>query len=325
MLRWLRGLALAVIALAGLVLLAGAGYTLYAVQEIEARYPPSGQWVETRLGRQHYLAAGSADARETAVLLHGASSNLREFEHSLMPALRERYRVLAFDRPGYGYSERDSNRWASPKVQARLLHEALTTLGIKRPILVAHSWSGALVLAYALDYPQDTRAVVLLGGATHPWSGGVAWHITLAQLPVIGPLFTRTVFLPVARATATNALAYIYNPEPVPELLASDIGLALSLRPAAYSTSAADVARLSEFLQTQRERYAALRVPMLFVSGTDDQVVPAWNHAHRFKQHPAARVIDLPNVGHGLHRTQTPRIADLIDRFVAELPAPAPR
>ncbi|MEM7405244.1 MAG: alpha/beta hydrolase [Pseudomonadota bacterium] len=315
--RWLRWVIATMAATVSLLLLAGA-YTANAVSRVEAAFPPHGDFIDTALGRQHYLDTGERDAPVTLVLLHGASSNLREFERSLVPVFQDRYRLLLFDRPGYGYSERLSEAWASPRIQAAVLHEALTKLGVSRPVLVGHSWSGALILAYALAYPDETRAVVSLGGATHPWKSGVAWHIALSHQPIAGPLFTHTLFYPAAVAAADGALEYIYAPESVPTGLKSDIGMELSLRPNAYASSSEDVARLSDYLKEQRERYAELKVPMLMITGSDDQVVPGWNHARRFNSHPRARVVVLEGAGHGLHHTRGADIAREVERTLAK-------
>ena len=44
---------------------------------------------------------------------------------------------------------------------------SLTALGIEDPILVGHSWGGAIALAYALLYPDDVSALVLLAPAAY--------------------------------------------------------------------------------------------------------------------------------------------------------------
>src|SRR5262245_34352567 len=109
-------------------------------RRIEAANPPLGSFVEVGGVRLHYAAKGSGPP---VVLVHGASITLRDWTASIFDDLvAAGHRTLAFDRPGYGYSDRPGGEWPSPAVQARLLREALARLGVERPILVGHSWAG---------------------------------------------------------------------------------------------------------------------------------------------------------------------------------------
>ncbi len=164
-----------------------------------ARYPPRGAFLDLPGGRLHYRErAPVGDNRGTVVMVHGASSNHADLLATLGPEL-SRYRLIALDRPGHGWSERlDGSAMADPGRQAAVLMQALDKIAPETVVLVAHSLAGALATRIALDRPDRLRGLVLLGGVTHPWPGGIAWYHHIAVLPVIGPLFTRLVALPVA-------------------------------------------------------------------------------------------------------------------------------
>ena len=81
------------------ILLLSALYSWVASQWIEHEYPPIGQFIEVDGLRLHYVMQGQGDG-PALLLVHGASSNLREFTSSIMPALARHHRVIAFDRPG---------------------------------------------------------------------------------------------------------------------------------------------------------------------------------------------------------------------------------
>ena len=68
-----------------------------------------------------------------------------------------------------------------------------------RAIVVAHSWSGALATAYALDHPGAVAGLVLLAPVTHPWPGGIAWYYHVVTAPIVGPLFAHTLALPLGK------------------------------------------------------------------------------------------------------------------------------
>jgi pimeloyl-ACP methyl ester carboxylesterase len=314
LLRGLKWLALGFTILAMLLLASLGACTAYGTKQANKQFPAIGKFQHTRLGKLHYTDQGKGPA---VILLHGASSNLREFEESLVPMLVHRYRVINIDRPGYGHSERLATTWPSPAVQAEAIRDLLTALEVKSPVLVGHSLAGAVVMAYALQYPAETRAVVSLAGGTHPWKSGVAWHVALAGQPLLGRLFTSTLVYPTGQLMSGAAIQHVFWPETPPPQYAHETGLSLALRPDAFRASAEDIAGLSAFLEDQSQHYKALRVPVLLIHGTHDRVVPAWNHATRtMKQYPKATIRLLTGAGHGLHHTRTQAIAVTIQDWL---------
>ena len=75
--------------------------------------------------------------------------------------------VIAFDRPGYGYSEWPEDEELYLEVQARLINKALDKLNIENPLLVGHSYGGAVVLQYLLNYQEEVRGAVLQAPASY--------------------------------------------------------------------------------------------------------------------------------------------------------------
>src|SRR3712207_1393625 len=133
------------------LLLVGALATWAIAGWIESRYPPMGRFLEVSGGRLHYLDTAPAQPLATVVLLHGASSTLADSMLSLGTRLGERYRVIAFDRPGHGWSDRlGGGEAALPARQAASIAEALRKLGVAKAVIVAHSWAGSLAPNLAL-------------------------------------------------------------------------------------------------------------------------------------------------------------------------------
>jgi hypothetical protein len=97
---------------------AGAAWTpsgmlsQYLSDKTERENPPTGQFIEVDGIRLHYLERGTG---VPVVLLHGNGTMAYEFEvSSLLGLAAENHRVLAFDRPGYGYSGRPRGQaWTS--------------------------------------------------------------------------------------------------------------------------------------------------------------------------------------------------------------------
>src|SRR5687767_3912863 len=86
------------------------------------------------------LAYVDRGAGPPVVLLHGTLTALEDMTLSPLEALAASYRVLAFDRPGFGRSE--VRRFADAGVwrQAAHIQGALDRLSVERPIVVGHSF-----------------------------------------------------------------------------------------------------------------------------------------------------------------------------------------
>lgn len=79
------------------------------------------------LGKIHYLSAGEG---RPAVFLHGGILSSYDFKKDVIEAAsKEGYHANAFDRPGYGYSERPKEK-ITPFDQAEVVNEALKKIGV---------------------------------------------------------------------------------------------------------------------------------------------------------------------------------------------------
>ena len=271
-------ISLGVMLVVGLLALATAVSALV----IERQHPPAGRLVEVDGGRLHVLELGAENGGVPIVLLHGASGNLQDMRLGLGERLARNHRVILIDRPGHGWSARfRGDEDAFPSRQAALIAQTLDALGVTRAIVIGHSFAGAIVTAFALDFPERAAALVLLAPVTHPWPGGIAWFYTLASAPVIGPLFARTIVLPMAFPLLRTLASAVFAPQPMPPDYVRHSALALLLRPVAFVANARDVARLKESVTRQSPRYAEIRAPTVIITGDRDTIVSPDIHSQR--------------------------------------------
>ncbi|MBB5520057.1 alpha/beta fold hydrolase [Amphiplicatus metriothermophilus] len=284
----------------------------------ERKAPPLGRFVEADGVRLHVVEAGPQDA-PAVVLIHGASVNLRDMKISLGDALAERYRVVLIDRPGRGYSQRPRDGWRLDR-QAALVKGALDALGVERPIVVGQSFGGAVALAYALQYQDETAGLVLLAPVSHEWPGGVAWYNKASGWPVAGVLFRRFVLPLYAPLAVNGGVAESFAPDEPPPNYADEAGLALLFRPGDFRANAEDLRRLKPQIVAMQSRYGALRLPVTIVTGAADATVSPRRHSKALAAEvPHARLAVLPDTGHALHHAETARIVALIDEMAADL------
>src|SRR5438045_9481048 len=101
----------------------------------ERRNPAIGRFVECDGVRLHYIDRGDV-AAPWIVLFHGNGSMIQDFLISgLVDELAKQYRVLCFDRPGFGHSERPRLRIWTATAQAALFVKALKQLDVRAPVL----------------------------------------------------------------------------------------------------------------------------------------------------------------------------------------------
>lgn len=312
-------------ALAALAATALALLTYARSRRWERRFPPVGRFVAVEGGRLHVVET-APDADGPAVLLiHGASGNFADPHVALAAKLGRRgFRVLAFDRPGHGYSDRCGADAANPRRQAALIREAARALGASEAIVVVHSLAGVLGLAMALDAPGFVRGLVLLSPVSHPWPGGVSWYYHAAAAPLAGPLFRWLVVPYAGPALMAAGLREVFTPNAVPEDYGERTRLALLFRPWHFYANAEDFIVVRAATVAQAPRYPEIRVPTAIVMGVQDSLVSTQIHARALaREIPGATLALLEGIGHSPHYAATDDVLAAIEEVERRATHPA--
>ena len=284
----------------------------------EAAFPPLGQFVTLSDGtRVHALVRGSGP---DLVLIHGAGGNTREFTFDMVADLSTRYRIIALDRPGHGYTEQPpgfggliDTTGESPARQAEMLSEAAALLGADSPIVLGNSFGGAVALAWALDH--DAAAVVSFAGVSHPWDTGLDWTYHANGSSVGGAILTPMVTAFVTEGLIADGLKKVFAPNPVPDGYRDHFGPELTLRRASQRASARQVLALSRHMAAQAPRYGELTLPIEVLHGQADTVVDIGIHARALiATAPSANLTALPASGHMPHHADRTAAIAAIDR-----------
>ena len=309
-------------AVLAIALLAGGGTlaTLLKAARHEARaeasHPPEGRIVTVDGHPVHAHVSGSGP---DVVLIHGASGNLRDFTFDLAGRLSERYRVIALDRPGLGYTPRLPGRGpARLSEQARLLAGAAAALGAERPVVLGHSYGGAVALAWAVHAPERLSALVLLGAASNPWEGGLSPYYRLASDRWLGPPTVALISAWVPDRVVTEAVSEVFAPQRPPPGYAAHFGPGLTLRRESLRENALQRAAIKDEIIAMVPRYAGIDAPAEILHGTEDVTVGLEVHSEPLaRQIPGARLTRLPGVGHMPHHAEPEAIVAAVDRAAA--------
>jgi pimeloyl-ACP methyl ester carboxylesterase len=309
-------------AAAGLALAAAAGWVHQRARRAERDNPPAGRFVSVEGVRLHVVERGSG---EPLVLLHGNGSMIQDFGASgLLDAAAEHHRVIAVDRPGYGYSERPRDRVWSPAEQARVIHAALLRLGVSRAIVLGHSWGTSVAVALALAHPGMVRGLVLVSGYYYPSARADVALLSAPAIPVIGDLMRHTVSPLLARLAWPGILRKLFGPAPVPAKFAA-FPVDMALRPGPLRASAAEAALMIPDAAALQDRYRELTMPVAVLAGDGDRLVTTADQSARLHDElPDSTFQALPGVGHMAHHTATDAVLAAIAEVDARSAPPAP-
>lgn len=254
-----------------------------------------------------YVEAGTGP---DLILIHGALMSLDDMWLGPMSALARHFRVVAIDRPGHGQSQHVRLKDASVWRQAEIVRAFSRALGLRRPVLIGHSFGGAVALAHGMAFPDDMAGLVaispicfpeprleqlLFGPRALPGMGQTVSRLLEAPDGALLPLLWRAMFLP-----QTMPMAFA---EAFPFALAGE-----SQRLLADGENAnalwADLARSASL-------YARCRVPVAILCGGADIVTNPWVHGWQAAWRiPDARFRWLPGYGHMLHHFRADAVVE---------------
>jgi pimeloyl-ACP methyl ester carboxylesterase len=273
--------------------------------------PPAGQFLEVGGVRLHYVERGSG---APLVLLHGNGSMIQDFESSgLIDLAARNYRVIVFDRPGFGHSDRPRNVVWTPAAQAELISRALERLGVSHAIVLGHSWGASVAVALALNYPRLVQGLVLASGYYYPTFRPDVVAVSAPAVPLVGDLLRYTIAPIVSRVMWPLLMTKIFGPRSVPEKF-EGFPKEMALRPSQIRASAAESALMIPDAFQFRDQYANLKMPMVIVAGEEDRLVDIDAQSERLHRDvPQSRFHRVPETGHMIHQTATGVVMSAID------------
>ena len=251
-------------------------------------------------------------AGRPVVLIHGNPGSSQDWIR-LLGQLAAHHKVIAFDRPGHGLSQRPKHGDATAQAQARLLHEALKQLHIELPIVVGHSWGGALALVYALSYPKEVAGIVVVAPAAYESHDGVSLT-ELPAVPVIGDAANFLLTPLVGKSVVRGELKKAFSPDPVPKNYLQSV-LSEWTTPKKAKWYSVDEKLLNDCLREFSPRYPEIRVPVSILAGDSDLIVPEKANAERLHQAlPKSHLVVLPKTGHQIPFTRSQAVLNEIER-----------
>ena len=267
----------------------------------ERRNPPLGKFIDCDGVRVHYREWGDASA-PCVVLFHGNGTMIQDFSISgLVDLLAQRNRVLCFDRPGFGHSQRPRSRIWTPSTQADLFVKVLKRLGIRDSVVVGHSWGTLVAVALVLRGDYSVRTLVLASGYYFPTWRLDVWLLSGPAVPILGDLFRYTLAPIISFTILPAMLRKIFEPHPVPQAFKREFPISLALRPKQLRAAAEESAFLIPAAAQLQWHYPRIECPVRIVHGDEDHFIECEQSRHLHEALPRSTLHFVPNAGHMVH------------------------
>lgn len=301
---------------AGAAAVGAAAYNSVQARRAEEANPPLGSFIEVDGVRLHYLERGSGPL---VVLLHGNGTMVQDWLASgVFDALAATHRVIAFDRPGFGHSERPRSRIWTPAAQARLIAAALEAMGRTGATIVGHSFGTMVAAEMGLSHRHVAASLVLIGGYYYPSPRVDAALAAPQAIPGIGDAICYTVSPFIGAAMKPGMEAQLFAPAPVSAGWENDFPFEMTLRPSQMRSAAAEAALMVPAAAALAPRLNGLSLPVTLVAGDGDMVVSTAGQSGRLAAAlEGSGLLTVEGAGHMVHHTACEAVTCAIRRAAA--------
>ena len=241
------------------------------------------------------------DGSQDIVFIHGAFINLRDWVFATRSLSKLDSRLIYIDRPGFGYSERNENKWDAER-QADLARLYVKNIHGKNLILVGHSWGAMVAMAWAAKFPEEVKGVVSIAGLNMPFSGVSKLANDTGLLRLAYELYFTSVAKRANSGSIEKFAGRMFQPQDIPSGYLDYVGSDLSRRRSTIKANRGDLLITSRALDQNYTSYGRIEMPVEIIHGNEDFLLPFKSQAVAFnKAIPNSRLHILPNVGHMAH------------------------
>lgn len=238
------------------------------------------------------------------VLMHGFGASTFSWREVEEP-LSKLGEVVAYDRPGFGFTERPTS-WTKTNPYSfagnfNILDDLIAKFGVDRKvILVGHSAGGQLAAEYARLNPTKVSSLILVDPAVLTTGGGpegIQWVYDIPQIAKLGPILVSSI------ATSGDQLIYQSFADKAKVTKAVLAGYHRPLKVAGWEQAFWNFATASKQNQLAAN-LGKLKQPTLLITGSADTVVPTADTIKLKAMIPGSMLEIIASAGHLPHEEQ---------------------
>jgi magnesium chelatase accessory protein len=242
-----------------------------------------------------------------ALLVHGTAGASHSWR-GLSPLIAERFRVIAPDLPGHGFTTAEGSADMSLGGHARALAALLDRLDVAPELVIGHSAGAAILARLIAEGRLKPELCVAINGAFLPFEGfGGQIFPVMARLLHLNPLAARFFAWTADRAAVAHLIAGMGS-----KLDAQGLDLyARLMRSPSHCAGALEMMANWDLTRMPAD-LRRITTPVLLIVGENDKAIRPDDAEKIAKLLPRAKIIRLPDVGHLAHEEDPRAVADQI-------------
>jgi haloalkane dehalogenase len=277
-------------------------------------FPFKSRWFDSRVGKVHYVDEGVGDP---ILFLHG-NPTWSFLYRGILIRLKQRFRCIAVDYPGFGLSEAPHNYDYTPAEHAGIVSDLARHLGLDNLTIMGQDWGGPIGMRVALDNLPRLRGLVM--GNTWYWPIDSvtlkAFAYTMSSAPMQSQILKRNFFVEKVMPMAVK--------HPLAEEVMHHYREALPT--GQRRIGAAEFPRqlieaslwLGDLSDEVRDKLR--NVPLLLTWGLHDFAFPR-QYMDRFREDFASTQVCRLDAKHYIQEDSPAEIASAIEKFLGEIPS----
>jgi len=241
-----------------------------------------------------YFYKSDNQFKTTVILVHGAGEDASDIWKSLVPELEKTYKVIYFDLPGFGRSEKKDALY-TPQNYAKLIKWICDTQVEGPMFLIGHSLGGAIALGYAGTYPQSLQRLVIVDAAAILHRTAFTKNMATSKVRgAIKPSFFQTQ-VDMFNRFIENIVVGDNQPN-LPKDFSTIYNNTLSRKTLLGSSK--KIAALSLIYTDFSEQIKQMKAPVFMVWGENDQIAPLRTGKMLSYCIPGSSLVTMPGLGH---------------------------
>lgn len=244
--------------------------------------------------RLRYKTQGSGTP---VLLLHGWGGEADSFDALIAQLPIEDYQYIAPDFPGFGKTKAQKKPWAVADYM-KCMEKFVDALGIKRFVLISHSFGGRVALKWALHDPKRITKMVQIASAGIKPKHGLKFKVLRGVAKVGKAVFS----LPILRSAKPFMRKVLYKSAGVSDYMKVEGVMQDSFK--------------KIIAEDLRPSLSKVSVPTILIWGKNDGKTPLSDGNTMLEEIPDSKLYLIEDGRHGIHKTHAAEVAHSITEFL---------